>query len=786
LLDAGGRVLVVGHLPVFAAGLDGDDAAVRAFASHPRVERVIDASAAADALAGLRGHATSDVPLLVRRNGLEAAALVTGAFPSASAYPRRHSEKFLWEDNDFDSARYADERIVSIDARVIEAEVWNPATGAREAVRLVNEGETSSVAFATGGAPAVILVWREAADGEHAETSAGSMVDISAGDPESGVEMVADVSDGWRGSLVPTIDNTWGDLALPVGIDVDRLQIWTMDWRESSGEWSVTKAGYGNRLRFSDPVPAGQIEALDADEVAAILAGTEPLAPESWGLGTFSSSRGIEKPGHGALGNKGVVPEEFVRVACPPEGHVVSVRVVVETATTGHAEVVVSAGASKRVWWNGIECEVGDGNVSIAAVEIDRPVNILEYQLGESRNAPGNADVIEESLLGSSFTVAPAGAYGSRPVFMKVGPDLIPSGTVRYRGELCLESDATRANLVVGTAAGATVMLDGDVIARHEKVDYYESFLRAIPAYFSHDLTARLAAGTHTVEVVTDSNASRDVVFVDLVVVNADGVTTLTSGRGWSVESGGSSSVTVEHLGHWGELAPMHAAGRPHPLPETEWLHGAPVVGSTVPAFHTTDDVVPAPQEFRFVVPSGTAAIELPLALDADVTVDGVPVTIEGGVVRLGSPLQAVATVEVRTAPTAFLRAGSAWTGPARVSTIEAPVELGDWRHIGLAGWSGGVRYRRVIEVGPASRRVCLDLGHLRGSVRLEVDGEVVGEAFCAPFRFDLGHRTGSLNVAITINNTLAPFLNASTPTAWVFPSQLESGLMGPVTVSLT
>ena len=33
--------------------------------------------------------------------------------------------------------------------------------------------------------------------------------------------------------------------------------------------------------------------------------------------------------------------------------------------------------------------------------------------------------------------------------------------------------------------------------------------------------------------------------------------------------------------------------------------------------------------------------------------------------------------------------------------------------------------------------------------------------------------------------NTLAPYLAEATPTAWAFPSQLPSGLLGPVTLRI-
>lgn len=87
LLDVGGRVVVVGRPPAQAAGLTGDDSVVTALLDHPRLERVADAEAAAAAVAEAAGYATGEVPLLVRRKGDEAVALVTGAFPDARTDP---------------------------------------------------------------------------------------------------------------------------------------------------------------------------------------------------------------------------------------------------------------------------------------------------------------------------------------------------------------------------------------------------------------------------------------------------------------------------------------------------------------------------------------------------------------------------------------------------------------------------------------------------------------------------------------------------------------------------
>lgn len=158
---------------------------------------------------------------------------------------------------------------------------------------------------------------------------------------------------------------------------------------------------------------------------------------------------------------------------------------------------------------------------------------------------------------------------------------------------------------------------------------------------------------------------------------------------------------------------------------------------------------------------------------------------LDGRVLTLEQPLPEPTEIEVVTAPTAVLRGGSAWRGPARVRTAPAQLPLGDWQLLGLGGWSGGVTYSREVEV-PAGPDPVLDLGRVRGSVSVVLDGECVGEAFCAPYRFELPGAAGRMvRLDVTVNNTLAPYLAEATPTAWAFPSQLASGLMGPVTLRI-
>ncbi|WP_369193978.1 glycosyl hydrolase [Streptomyces djakartensis] len=765
LLDAGGRVVVVGRAPASAAGRSGDDAVVSALAAHPRLERVPDPEAGAAAVADAAGYATAGVPLLVRRRGEEAVALVTGAFPEPGAHPLRPGPEPVIPGS----------RTVTVRASVAGAEVWNPASGSRAPVEVTvcADGRVSTLDVPLDGAPAVLVVWREgrAAPAPVPRTAGCRAIDLSA---------------GWQGRLVPTMDNTWGDLALPPGSPVDEPQIWSMEWSEGEG-WEPVRATYGNRVRVLPPVRADRLpEPLDAVRAERVLSGAEPLVPPDagWESAVYSASRGAPVQG-GLLGLKGRVDEEFVRVPVPTGAAAARVRAIVGTDRRGPAELHVGAEAVKRVWWNGGQLSPdGGGYLASTRITVTRDRNVLEYELSGAQSRPSAISAVDGTPLGSFFCLTEPGGLGPRPRFMRPPDGVRPDGRVTYRARLRVRGVDARAVLVVGAAPAVTVLLDGEAVARQEKAEYYEADWGAVPMFFRHE--PQLGTGEHTLEVVADGAGAGDPVFVDFVVRSTAGVTALVSGAGWEAASGRWRGRTVEDERRRGESAHCHAAVRPHPLPGTAWLCGRPEPAGTVWPTTATDTVRPAPQRFRFTVPAGTRSLDLPLALRARVRIaGGRRLPVQEGRLTFPQALADPTTVEVLTEPTVFLRGGSAWRGPVRVRTVPVPVPLGDWREWGLGGWSGGVAYARTVEV-PAGPDPVLDLGRVRGSVEVTVDGEFAGEAFCPPYRIPLRGVAGRcVRLEVTVRSTLAPYLAEATPTEWAFPSQLPSGLWGPVTLRI-
>ncbi|HLT61686.1 MAG TPA: glycosyl hydrolase, partial [Microlunatus sp.] len=165
LLDAGGRVIAVGGAPTLAAGRDGDDAVVRRLAEHPELIMVEDHAAAVARLDPAEQHVVGDLPLLVRRVGDSWVALVTGTHPNASQDPAGPPAR--WTDT-FDRSRYAERHEVRVRAAVAEAELWNPATGERQPARVTAGADgVSVIEVDQQGAPALLLVWREADQQDH-------------------------------------------------------------------------------------------------------------------------------------------------------------------------------------------------------------------------------------------------------------------------------------------------------------------------------------------------------------------------------------------------------------------------------------------------------------------------------------------------------------------------------------------------------------------------------------------------------------------------------------------
>ena len=246
----------------------------------------------------------------------------------------------------------------------------------------------------------------------------------------------------------------------------------------------------------------------------------------------------------------------------------------------------------------------------------------------------------------------------------------------------------------------------------------------------------------------------------------------LVTDDGWEGVTGGVSEVP--HDPRWVQLRP-----RPHPLPFGHLLEGLP---DAEHVGEVTRESGPAVDRFRLTVPPGTTEVVLPAAGEVGATLDGSDVPVVQGRVRLAEPAPAGAELVVRVAHDGQSEGGRLWSGPV-VLRAEGPgaMGLGDWSAQGLADYSGAVRYRTRLR-GPVAR-ASLDLGQVRGTAEVTVNGKSAGCRIWSPYRFDV---SGLLDlednvIEVDVYNTLAPYIAAVSPSPWVLPGQTVSGLLGPV-----
>ena len=177
--------------------------------------------------------------------------------------------------------------------------------------------------------------------------------------------------------------------------------------------------------------------------------------------------------------------------------------------------------------------------------------------------------------------------------------------------------------------------------------------------------------------------------------------------------------------------------------------------------------------------------MRLPVAGAARLWVDAIEVPIVDGQAFLPAvAMGRVALLDV--APQPGRTGGAVFDGPVNYETGRGPIELRPWAELGLASYSGGLRYRTTFSLPDREAGdLTLDLGQVRGTAEVWLNGAPAGVRFLSPYRFALTGlaRAGENTLEVLVCNTLAPYLQAVSPTHYVFPGQELSGLLGPVTI---
>jgi hypothetical protein len=716
---AGGLLVAVGALPERAvAGSDKAVVLLRERFDLGEARLVDTADEVPDALARLSRRVEAEVPTLVREVDDALVVFITATEWSATrvgdgrAVERGISHDWATVGYDFDSDRYLRETTLRVRNAPGAPLLCSPFGAEPEALPFQVVGEFTEVTVPFNAGPAALVVF-----------AAGNQA--VAPTPEvdwSEQHLTGD----WDVTLIPTLDNSWGDFAWPAAPQSEETVVerWGLLHRVDD-QWQPTHATFG---------PHGLIDGVPVE---------------------YSDRLGIHKDRihKDSLGPKGHVPEEFLDFGVVEAGRTVSFSASFTLQDELTTTVVVGAPAAKELLIDGLPVEIDDagGHFATAAARLSAGRHAVELRLTPDAELPLRANL--------AF-VRDLAAY-RRPEWIALA-EQPPAGTAIRLSTTVVPAGETELTL---TASGsARVLVNGVEVGRQGGFLPYE---RPTPRVRRYDVSAALRPGEN--EVAIELSQSTPILVDGLVVSDHDWT-------GQLVGTAGDCKVVRRRRRHRA-LADLYLHRRPHPLPAAAWLDGTDT-SVVEPITFAVPRADPHRTEYlRFDLPPGTLRLELDLNCHAVLAVDGHELTAGTGHLVTKVPAGArTGQLTLRTEP--GFEAGAALAGPIRAIVGPGRMALGDWEDHGLAEYSGGVCYRRKIT---ATGAVQLDLGRVRGTAEVLVDGRSAGVRFCAPYVFELTGLTGEHTLDIEVFGTAAPYLDAVSPTHFVFGGQRTSGLFGPV-----
>jgi hypothetical protein len=806
-VEGGGTLVAVGPLPRLSVGTAGGGAWVQQLTTlfeRGRAHTVTAPEEIVPRLSAVPTQVEATVPTLVRQVGQATVVFVPAIFPRAT---RMRSEQEAGVEADwrthwlnigytFDPSTY--QRVLTVRVRGIQGapELWEPCSGRKYLLEThpIDGGIEVHVPF--DDSPGVLLVWP-------GEQDSGRRVQARAG--REAIARGVALPEVWEADIEPTLDNRWGDFALPAttSIGVERWVFRHMvdasgqaglkehwfnpEWADS--DWPLVHATFGPHGLWTGP---SEPERLPAPLGTADEWGAWQNAAGQWREAIYSLSRGIYKdPLHqGTLGPKGHVPEEFLDFGLVPAGQAVQLRTTLDLPEPLTAYLALGAPARKTLWVNGTRAgaaEEDKGYLFLVPVTLRAGRNLLEFRL--------QAEV--EGNVRAHFAVVTEPTGYVRPEWVQArGSE--KDTLLTYTKRVTVPLRPQRAIMYVATVEPCRLRVNGVEVGVQGGFDPYPNLDR--PRIQRYDILKPLGKGENLVELeVTDLGASGRIL-VDALIEGEGSRVALMSDEAWEVTRNGRPTAVEVQRKQWLDPSSTQVWRRPHPLPAANWLENASPDGTVlalVPDVMGDHEWI---EWFRFVVPPGAERMHLRLHGEATVYLNGVEqqsVAYTDGTsvtvmeVNLPHPtsLRRVCALRVETRPD--YRAGGIFDTPVRFEMTTGAMKVGSWEEQGLTGYSGGVRYSQTLvrdNVSQVGVRTLLDLGRVHGTAEVHVNGQPVGVRIWSPYTFDLTDhlRPGENDLHISVYNTLGPYMDAISPTHFVFPGQTVSGLFGPVTLTKT
>jgi hypothetical protein len=747
--EAGGLVVAVGPLPEFAAGRLADRAPVQALASLFAEGRAVAVKSAAElpgVLARVPRRVETDAPTLLRRVGGRTLLLVSGVRVDHYYYGR--TSDYGWHLLNRPSPEVRRVRVRGVHSA---PELWDAHTGERRRLEAQVDAEGVTVEVPLEGQPAALLVWGGAA--EPTETAAKP-------------RELARVEGAWEMRYAPTLDNRYGDFNKPDGAAVP-VQTWDFAHRVGEGPWGEAHATFGQYGWWTGPAAEGELPA----PMAKLAEGADPLGVKGWQAAGYSLSRGIYKDSihRRRFGSRGFVPEEFLNFGPLQAAEAVQFRTTLLLEEPRRGWLVLSAPAAKRLWVDGrLVAEAGRGDFCQAEVELAAGRHVVEFRLsgGDGRD------------LRAWWALAERMERFRRPLWIGVAGAPRKDSRLRFTARWVLASAPERARVQFATSSGTpcSLRVNGRVAGWANDRSHVQPC----------DVTALLRAGGNEITVEELDHELKWPVGI-LADGRADlaggAVSLLMSDAGWTAQRDEEPGRAAVPAFRRDQPDTYYLWRREHPLPGAAWLEDAPADGSVAAL---EPDAFPAPrveETLGWTLPPGARAMRLRVAGKARLTVNGREVALRGERVELPDPAAERRVCELRVEPAAGRTAGALLDGPVTYEVGPGRLEPGDWSKQGLVNYSGGIRYRRRLRL-PAEAR-WLELGEVRGTAEVWVNGRRAGVRIWRPYRFEIGGlvQEGENEIEVLVLNTLGPYWKGHSASSFTLAGQEVSGILGPVRV---
>lgn len=599
--------------------------------------------------------------------------------------------------------------------------------------------------------------------------------------------------------LDPTCDNTDGSFAWPPS--EGPIAVETRSFRyhaEAAGEdasawmhpdfddapWENVLASFGPHAEWAGPL--GQ----PLEEIAAPPADAGEFHPA-----VYSLKLGINEDPvfSSALGGKGRIPDEFIDLGEVKAGDVYRVRAAVIAPTDMEKDLPallrVGCVGQKRVFLNGQEIALAGGStVRVVRTEVSLQRGVNRLEILAARTSPGRLRLFYQFM--------PQGEVAPDPEWIWA-ESRSPSGTTRFTKNIEVSGPVESATIVVALGDLHQIRVNDGLVADQGNFDPY--FTSRAERY---DITQFVKLGENTIEIEAKNTGSATGFMLDgcIVLENGEEVVFVSDASFMTAPAGDAAAKSTPAIilagpaqGYMGDPANLLLSPRPHPLPFGGWLQNQP---APAPPFdgiaYARNENAPAPGWYRFLLPPGATGISIPARGSSRLYVNGreTPLMVNGETAtgELPEPDAPRRVAALRIEAIAGFEEGAALAAPIAYTMGPGTIPLGSWDELGLPHYAGGLIYSADASFPEKPLgKVILDLGRVRGSVDVMVNGVSCGTRLWHPYRFDITSalQAGSNRIEMRVYNTLGPHFAEGHPSAHVYENHTKSGIFGPIQMTV-